>query len=253
MPSATNIDAGFAPGTYPPAAGYFGYPAGVATREGQYPYGEYPPSPSDVFGYPPGTPAAPVGLQEPFNNFTANGWTLTNTPTIVAGRNGTAAKVTLGGTATYTIPSGVRSNLLTMGFAYKIDTLSGQSNILFLLGDGGATEHNRLQVQASGAVTFVRQPATILANSTTGLVAANTWCYLEVQVLLADAGAYKVRVNGTEVISGSGDTRNGGTVAVYDQIKLVDAQGFTSIIQLYDDLYVTTAAGAAFQGDHVVA
>jgi hypothetical protein len=184
-------------------------------------------------------------LMEPFNNFTTNGWVLGGSPTIVAGRTGTAARVSgSSGAASYNIPSGNQSADLTIGFAWQQTNLG--SDILFLRSDAGATDHNRINVGALGQIIFSRGSVSI-ANSVNGLVAINTWNYLEVRCTLADAGGIAtVQLNGANVITATDlDTKNAGTKTVYDQVRFATPDGR---VYLIDDLYLSVG-GAPFKGN----
>lgn len=183
-------------------------------------------------------------LMEPFNNLTA--WTAVGGATIVAGRTGNGAQVTNSGTTlSYNIPSGPQSDTITVGFAIKNSHL-GPHDILYLRSDAGATEHDKVTIDAAGKLIFART-STTLATSAATIFATGAFRYVEVQVKLHDtAGTAIVRVDGTEVINITGvDTKNAGTKTVYDQIQFAMFDGRVDVI---DDLYITTGAGAAFKG-----
>jgi hypothetical protein len=195
-------------------------------------------------------------LLEPFNNFTFAPWTLNSTPTIVAGRNGTAAQAT--GTvarANYAIPTPSQSDVVTIGFAYRVASVVASGRIFELWSDTNATTHTSLATTATGSLFVTRAGTTIATSVATGLVVANTWCYIETQFKLGDApdGYAIVRVNGTEVINSTGlDTKNAGTKTVYDAVRLVTPSGSGGGTNQWDDLYITTGAGAPFKGDITV-
>jgi hypothetical protein len=192
-------------------------------------------------------------LAEPFTNFTANGWVLTGTPTIVAGRTGTAASFfSTSQRADYNIPALAQADTITIGFAWRhTDTVVSNRNICQLYSDAGVTQHHLVQWnKSSGLLVLTRGGATI--GSTTFAFTQNTWYYIEVQSKLHDtAGFGIVRINGTEVINtGAVDTKNGGTKVVYDQFRILC--GTTSATNQVDDLYLSTGAGCTFQGDHTI-
>ena len=192
-------------------------------------------------------------LAEPFTNYTANGWVLTGTPTIVSGRTGTAASLfSTGQRADYNITALAQSDTITIGFAWRhTDASTVNRNICQLYSDSGATQHSLLQWnKASGLLIFTRGGSTI--GSTTFAGVQNTWYYIEVQAKLHDSAGFGiVRINGTEVINtGPVDTKNVGTKTVYDQLRIL--AGTTSLTNQYDDLYLTTGAGCPFQGDHTI-
>lgn len=186
-------------------------------------------------------------LLEPFNNFTFAPWTV-GAGSIVTGRTGTAAQI-LGNftdTIKYTIPSGSQSDTVTIGFAFRAASLGGETNILEINSDADATQHNRLTWNSSGALLFYRSFSGLLTTAS-GLIVANTWTYIELQVKLHDTtGTYDLHVNGVSVGAASNvDTRNGGTKTVYDTVKV----NLGAIARLYDDMYITTGAGAPFKGN----
>src|SRR5439155_2772463 len=92
--------------------------------------------------------------------------------------------------------------------------------------DAGATFHVTLRVSTDGSLSVLRGPATggVIAGPTAaGLVAVNTWVFLELQATLSDTvGTAVVRINGTQVINATGlDTKNAGTKTVFDSVDLV--------------------------------
>jgi len=190
-------------------------------------------------------------LLEPFNNFTFAPWT-TSTATIVTGRNGSACEFAAfsNGSATYTIPTPSQSNTLTFGFAFRVSVVLSM-DFVTLGGDANATTHNRLHLNSDGSLNFTRG-ASGIGTTAAGVVTTNTWVYLEVQVKLDDTTGFVVmRKNGVDVLNVNPvDTRNGGTLAVYDTVKL--GGQFSNGFQQYDDLYITTGGGAPFKGDITV-
>lgn len=187
-------------------------------------------------------------LLEPFNNLSA--WAVAGVPpaTIVAGRTGTAVQiVNPSGTIDYTIPPASESADVTVGFAWRTDTIGTQPQVLGLRSDAGVTMHVRLRVTSAGALQ-VRRDVTTLGTSATGLVAANTWYYIELRATLHDTtGLATVRLNGTTVLSLTNvDTKNAGTKTVFDTLRL--ESGVTGTTTLTDDLYLNTGI-TPFKGD----
>jgi endo-beta-N-acetylglucosaminidase D len=153
----------------------------------------------------------------------------------------------------YTIPSAAESDTVTIGFAFQAATISGTvDHVVNLYSDTNATFHFDLTLANTGALTAARA-ANGLQTSATGRITTGTWQYIEVQVKLHDsAGQAIVRVGGAEVINFTGDTKNGGTKSVFDTVRLPVANTTSSIVHLFDDLYITTGAGAPFKGDITV-
>jgi hypothetical protein len=203
-----------------------------------------------------GATAAPVDvLLEPFNNLTA--WTTVGTWAIVAARTGNGARATGtpgGAQARYTIPSPNQSAQLTIGFAHRISNATGNRAILQLESDAGTTPHVYVHVLPDGAVEIRRgsSAGALLASSPAATIPINTYKYIELQAVLDDsAGAVTLRVNGTQVaVATNIDIRNAGTKTVFDTVCLLGPG--SGINNIFDDLYITTGAGATFKGDITV-
>jgi hypothetical protein len=92
--------------------------------------------------------------------------------------------------------------------------------------------------------------ATVIGTSAAGAVVFDQWNYVEARILVADSGGtFELRVNGTAVISFTGDTRNGGATANIDCVRIYGRNGTTHD---YDDLYVLDNTGSentTFLGD----
>lgn len=182
-------------------------------------------------------------LLEPFNNLAA--WTtLGGTPTIVAGRTGTALSVA-GTTAAvgYTIGGPQQSRWLTIGFAFRVSTLGSLRTLFQLFSDLGAA--NLVRVETTGAMSFVRAGTPIL-TSASGLVVTNTYYYLEVQVLLSHAGSVEMRLNGTQIAQNSNVDTDPSSSTAYQEVRIGPAG--SGATQLYDDLYLTMGPGAVYKG-----
>lgn len=143
------------------------------------------------------------------------------------------------------------SSEIFVGFA--INNLYTQVSTYFfeILGDGGSTLHLALKQLTSGSFGVYRS-GTLLASAA---YKNNVWQYIEVNAIVADTGGVvKVRVDGVEVISYTGDTRNGGVSTNIDAISLMndtDANEGTTYLE-FDDVYVCDSSGTinnTFLGD----
>jgi Domain of unknown function (DUF4082) len=191
-------------------------------------------------------------LQEPFDNFLA--WSVSGTPTIVAGRTGTAAQ-TSGSTnrCTYLIAApAAQSDTLTIGFAFrKIDANATSRTIFELCDAADSVTYNTLKVEADGALGIYRGGTGNIATSAAGLIVANTWYYLELQIKLHNtAGTVTVRSNGVNVITFTGNTSQVADGIPYGGVRLANRVGSTT--HQFDDLYLSTGPGCAFKGDIIV-
>lgn len=186
-------------------------------------------------------------LSEPFNSLSA--WSIVSgTPVWVDGVTGPGVSVSggLNGIA-YTIPGANESDYLTFGVAFKVSAFSASPSFIELRADAGGTQHNRIGVGSTGTLFLTRGPSTVIATTaSSGLIVADTWYYLEVQIRLHDtAGSVIMNLNGTEVLNATSlDTRVAGTDAVYDTLRLLSG----AVTATYDNFYLTTGAGAAFKG-----
>jgi hypothetical protein len=204
-----------------------------------------------------GPPSTAPFLSEPFNDFTTNGWVLVSpsrTTIVAGGRTGNGAQVLTSGTNNglikYTIASGSRSADLVVGFAWKLDDFANSPKIVEFYGDTDTTVHTSIRVGNTAGALYYLLGGTTIAFTADGVLAPNTWYYIEVALHLADSpnGTYNIRVNGTTVLSGTGDTKNGGTATVYDTIRLGPNTTFGSPISVYDDLYLDPGS-TTFRGD----
>lgn len=111
-----------------------------------------------------------------------------------------------------------------------------------------ATVHIALRLNTDLSVSVLRN-TTVLGSSAAGVVTASGYCFLELKALINDTtGTYEVRVNGANVLSGTGaDTRNAATGIVSSVAILFARSG-----QVFDDLYIADGTGSAnndFLGD----
>ena len=197
---------------------------------------------------------AGAALSEPFDNFTTNGWVITGSPTIVAGRTGTAAKVVgLTDGIIYNISPGSQSDVITVGLAFRTVGFAGQPIVLGLY--SGATKVCHLVAAAGGSLALVKDPAGVNVPGTLiGGLAANTWHYIEAQIKLSDTstGWTKGRVDGVEMWNVTGEATT--TVAGVTNFTAIEigSKALVSDERLWDDLYLDMGAGKPFRGNTVI-
>lgn len=141
-----------------------------------------------------------------------------------------------------------------VGFAFKLDNVSAEHNLIGFYGDAAATLHVNVRVSTSGAVVVYRN-TTAISLGTAGTVVAGQWYYIEIRVTIADAaGVVQIKLGGAEITNLSTDTKNAGTASTVDAIQL--GSSTTDPAVTYDDLYVLNALGSAplntFLGEVVV-
>jgi hypothetical protein len=160
--------------------------------------------------------------------------------TIVTGRNGNG----MSGSADKGLAPG--DNRFIGGCAVKNGTLGFN---IFEVGTGGIGNSNTqflLKSETDGALKLYRgnTTGTLLGTTAAGLIAINTWNYVEVNVLIDDSvGTAEVRLNNVTVLTFSGDT------------KQQAAAGWTIVrtaVAIIDDLYINDGTGTinnTFWGD----
>ncbi len=143
-----------------------------------------------------------------------------------------------------------------------------------LAGDQSATFHLYLMTNNLGAVQLWRGDGhsgsisypqwvpngTMLATSSNGVLNPSIWRYVEMSATIdSSVGTVQVRVDGTQVINFTGNTRNGGTSATIDTFMINSLSLYYTTFNIfypgspvYDDLYVCNSLGSTnntFLGD----
>lgn len=120
----------------------------------------------------------------------------------------------------------------------------------------GVVVHLALRLTSAGGLNlYMGDGVTLLAtSSTTPFSITNVWRYIEFKATIDDvAGSVTVRVDGTTILTYSGDTRNGSTATVTKMILFNLGNPGTTY---YDDVYALDNTGVApyndFLGDIVV-
>lgn len=107
-----------------------------------------------------------------------------------------------------------------------------------------ATLHVDVRVKPDGTFIVTRNGTTL--GTSTATLTAGSYSYIEFKCTIDNsAGAFELRLNGTNILSASSqDTQNGGT-ATANVIRLGYAAGITSSSNWdYDDLYVCDSTGS---------
>ena len=178
-------------------------------------------------------------------------WNCVNTTNISMqpGRfGGQAAKFTFDASSSGTSPSMYKafpgSTSCTYGFALYTDVLNdswSSTSAWQVALRSGTTNYINLLFNPVAGIT-VKRDTTELGSSVPGLFTSDNWYYIEVETVISDTvGVVRVYVNGTAVITLTGqDTKNGAATTVDN---IIIQGGTTYNIQggtyWYDDLYVT--------------
>jgi hypothetical protein len=142
----------------------------------------------------------------------------------------------------------------TIGFAFQPSAWPAANQPIVFFTDAASTGQFGLGLTSAGKLCVFRGTiASLVATSTTGLTAGQ-WVYLEMQTTFhASAGAYEVKLNGTQVADltassvDTNSTANNSATGVYLGVTATIGVTF-----LYDDFYLTdtsTASNTGFLGE----
>ena len=139
---------------------------------------------------------------------------------------------------------------MTVGVAVRCTGADSGIPFIAFMADSAVTPHLNLRFTASNTIGLYTGN-TLLTSYVHTAAFPNNWYYFEMNGTIADAGGTcTVRIDGVQVISFTGDTKNAGTSTNIDGIKL---QGSNSGGNYFDDVYVLNNSGGApyntFLGD----
>ncbi len=187
-------------------------------------------------------------------------WTsFNNTPTIAAavGRRSTQA-LSFGASSTYGAAKTLSTSGATWTIGFAIFPRSGTvtQGALFQFTDGGA---DQIGVYLNADLTMqMRRGSTTLDSSSVATLTANVWQYLELKVVINNTtGTYELRLNGVNILSGTGKNTRSTANNSANGFKLGcltnGLSGCTITTGWYvDDLYVCDGSGGSnttFLGD----
>jgi hypothetical protein len=136
-----------------------------------------------------------------------------------------------------------------VGFAFREAGIPAGNHALVEFMDGGTVQLT-VTVEATTGYIAVRRggfSGTLLQSTSSG-ISANVWYYLEFKANIhPTAGTWEVRLNGSTILSGTGNTRNSSN----SQLNVV-RWAFGSGNRDYDDIYILSTAGTVnndFLGD----
>lgn len=133
------------------------------------------------------------------------------------------------------------TNPLYVGFALKLSS-NQFNNFVYFGGDTGTTTHLALRYSSSGVLTLSRGGTDIASAAAP---TSQTWRYFEVSTNIhSSTGQCIVRIDGTQVINFSGNTKNGGTASSIDRITFGHLYA-TNELTYVDDLYMCDSTGSA--------
>lgn len=142
------------------------------------------------------------------------------------------------------------------GFAFMLGSSYNASQILSFMSDTNATTHIMMGVNTNNAIVIRRGDGTTLLTTANNSITPGVFAYVEVLVTLSDTvGVVTVRVDGVQVGTFSGDTKNGGTSSTLEAISFNASSGPSGTVFYIDDFYLLNGVGAVnstFRGDSSV-
>lgn len=142
---------------------------------------------------------------------------------------------------------GVNAGTLIAGTAFKLTgDPANIASVLAFFDD--TTEQISVRINASSKILRVSRAGTDLEVGST-VLADNTWYYIELKALIANAGTYELRINGVVEVDGSADTQNTAN-AYANAIQIVGptAGGNFGESLTWDDLYVCSSTDSGVSG-----
>lgn len=162
-------------------------------------------------------------------------------------RAGGKSIVTAFGATGYVLSPALLSTLsrAVIGVAFYLDNLNCRGDLC--IGQSGSTEQVTLSV-GNQSVTLRRgnSGGTVLETASDAFT-QGAWHYLELDVTVANSGSWTVRIDGTTVLSGAGDTQALATSSI-DYFTLGGASDNAARVR-FCDIYVDTDT---LRGDCIV-
>lgn len=173
-------------------------------------------------------------------------WVTTGTPTFstTSGRFGAGGVTINSSDESFAISNDFGTDFITIGSAIKVSSVSGEDKILGLYGTSTpssalSNDHATVSVAEDGSLILKGDGGSTIATSSPGVIAEDTWYYLEAQLRAVDGATANVYVNGTLVVSGTGDFSDTAS-SVFAAFGNTD----TTVQIVYDDVYVANDASA---------
>ena len=142
-----------------------------------------------------------------------------------------------------------------IGFAWKSRSTTSNTENIFESREGStdqlfAGQGMQVRVTDSDTITIHRGGGSALATAA-GVITTNTWHYIEIKMFVANSGGiFQVRVDGTQVINFSGDTRVSNITYAPTAFRFgLNATSTTTTLTdgefpIFDDIYILDITGA---------
>lgn len=143
-----------------------------------------------------------------------------------------------------------------VGFAFMLGSSYNAGTIAAFQSDAALTTHVTMGVNTNNAIVMRRGDGTILLTSANNVLVPGVFAFVEILMTLSDTvGVITVKVDGVQVGTFSGDTKNGGTNTLLESFGFFASSGPSGTVFYVDDFYLLNAAGSVnntFRGDSSV-
>lgn len=143
-----------------------------------------------------------------------------------------------------------------VGFAFMLGSSYNATTIAAFMSDAAVTFHVLMGVDTNNAIVMRKGDGTVLVTSANNVLTPGVFAYVELLVTLSDTvGVVTVKVDGIQVGTFNGDTKNGGTNTLLESFGFFASSGPSGTFFYVDDFYLCNAAGAVnntFRGDSSV-
>ena len=138
------------------------------------------------------------------------------------------------------------NNVFFLHFAVKPDITDDQPSDSWTMASAREAGDNKdhININRRGPDTIELRRGGVLLESATvvGVLQNDSWHWIEAKLKIHDStGSWQVKVDGVEVLNGTGDTRNGGVTGDFDELRLTGLNKANSI--QFDDLVVWDDTG----------
>lgn len=175
--------------------------------------------------------------------------------TAATGRTGNCVRIDFGNLNAMLTPPLTTNLTLITGFAYYVESVSEAASRFFTIRqdtvDGSTVGYDCIDLLSINQTIMLSMFGTGVNTSANVITSVNTWYYIEVKVYCHDTnGTVEVRVDGTPIITYSGDTRQ---ASFWDYNSMVGFRGAAAAANIrIDDWYVCDGSGTTcndFLGD----
>jgi hypothetical protein len=131
-----------------------------------------------------------------------------------------------------------------VGFAFKPMAYFSSAVALIRFYDSADAVQNTVSITSAGLIAlYSGDQSTLLATSSVAPFTLGSWSFVECKTVISDTGSLEVKVDGTSIVSYSGDVQASATLSTAQKIRINQA-GSGSANSYLDDLYILDGTGS---------